>query len=555
MVISTGAMFAAQTGLSPVNDEPANLPSGYVFMKTGRYVDATHPPLVRYAMALPLLFLDPSPLPDNDDALRDWHPFGRTFIFHNDVSWKAILWSARAVVIALSAASLFLVFQWSRRLWGAWPAAFATVFLAFEPTLMGHGALATLDMGSSLLFFATTASYWRYRQRPTVAAFALFSIVLALSLMSKFSLDVLLAALPLAALLSGRIRGTPRWFVRVGIGLLTLVLVICIAYGFQSRTMAEDPQIVQHRKAASIARGIDRVAAELGTDRETLMDLPIPLYDLVKGAGLQLFHAVAQDQWEDADFYQYLNGEYSRNGWRTYYLWTFFLKSSLPTLMLLVVMVPAAFAAGFRRRHRHGGSEEEPDLWPFLVVPPLLYFAACSAATINIGHRYLLPIYPFVAMGAAWLSSLMTGKLSKALLVGLLAWHVGAAAMAWPHYIAYFNEAAGGGRRGHEHLVDSNLDWGQDLLSLKDDAIARRSAGVDVYGDLFGTVRPVDLGFEMKAIPREPGILARGRPATLYISVNRWLLKSERHPQGLYPWLIGREPDRWVGSSIVVFDR
>lgn len=549
VLVSAGAMFAAQTRLSPVNDEPANLPSGYVFMKTGRYVDATHPPLVRYVMAVPLLFMDPSPLPDNADALRDWHPFGRAFIFQNDVSWQAILWSARAAVIALSAACLVLVFAWARRLWGSWPAAFATVFLAFEPTLMGHGALATLDMGSSFLFFATVASYWRYRRRPTTGAFVLFAVILSTALMSKFSLAVLLVALPLTALLSGRVQGAPRWFVRLGIGLATFTVITCAAYGFQSRTMAEDPQIVEHRKSASIARGIDRVAAELGTDRATLMNQPIPLYDLVKGAGLQLFHAAAQDQWEDANFYQYLNGDYSRSGWRTYYLWTFALKSSLPTLVVTALLIPAAFGAGFRRRR--GVKGQGPDLWPFLVIPPLLYLAACSAATINIGHRYLLPLYPFVAMGAGWLFSLASGKVSKALLVGVLTWHVGAAGLAWPHYIAYFNEAVGGTSAGHRHLVDSNVDWGQDLLFLKDDVAARRSEGQTVYGDLFGTVRPADLGYDLEAIPRDPGALAG--PATLYISVNRWRLKSERHPRGLYPWLDGREPDRWVGSSIAVF--
>lgn len=546
-------MFAAQTRLSPVNDEPANLPSGYVFMKTGRYVDATHPPLVRYVMAVPLLFLDPSSLPDNDDALRDWHPFGRAFIFDNDVSWKAILWSSRAAVIALSAACLVLVFGWARRLWGPWPAAFATVFLAFEPTLMGHGSLATLDMGSSLLFFAAVASFWRYRRRPTTSTFVLFALVLSAALMSKFSLAVLLVALPVTALLSGRVKGAPRWYLRVLLGLMVFVAVTCAAYGFQSRSMAEDPQIVQHRKSASIARGIDRVAAELGTDRDTLMNRPIPLYDLVKGAGLQLFHAAAQDLWEDADFYQYLNGEYSRSGWRTYYLWTYILKSSLPTLLLTTLLVPALFVAGFRRRRGGNGAGQGPDLWPFLVVPPLVYLAACSAATINIGHRYLLPLYPFVAMGAGWLFSLASGKLPKALLVGVLAWHVGVAGLAWPHYIAYFNEAVGGTPQGHHHLVDSNLDWGQDLLYLEGDVIARRSAGAAVYGDLFGTVKPTDLGFDLEAIPQDPGTLAR--PATVYISVNRWLLKSERHPEGLYPWLEGREPDRWVGSSIAVFDR
>ena len=34
--------------------------------------------------------------------------------------------------------------------------------------------------------------------------------------------------------------------------------------------------------------------------------------------------------------------------------------------------------------------------------------------------------------------------------------------------MSYFNEPAGGPENGHNHLVDSNIDWGQDLLELRD---------------------------------------------------------------------------------------
>ena len=43
-------------------------------------------------------------------------------------------------------------------------------------------------------------------------------------------------------------------------------------------------------------------------------------------------------------------------------------------------------------------------------------------------------------------------------------WHP---ALVHPHYLAYFNELAGGPRNGYKYLVDSNLDWGQELMQLK----------------------------------------------------------------------------------------
>lgn len=549
-------MFAGQMRLSPVNDEPASIPSGYEFLTTGRFVDPTHPPLIRYVMAIPLLVLAPDPLASDPDAERDWHPFGRRFLFQNHRSWQSILWSARAAVIVLSIGLVALVFIWARRLWGDGPAAVAAVFLAFEPTLMGHGSLATLDAGATLTFFGSVAAYWRYRQRPDRLSFAAVAVVLALAVMAKFSNAILLLAIPLAAALCGPLPApAPARRFRALTIVATLVLVSAACYGFRARSMAQDPQIAHHREAAATRAGIERVARTLGTDADTLMNQPIPMYDLLKGAGLQVFHAAAQDLWEDADFYQYLNGEYSRSGWRSYYLWTFGLKSTLPTLGLTAILAGLGVVTIVRRRKGPSSGPTPSRTWPVLVVPPLLHLAACSASTIAIGHRYLLPIYPFLAMGAGYVTARFARRLlGKAAIAVVLAWHVVSSVAVWPHAIAYFNEMAGGPRNGYRYLSDSNLDWGQDLLFLREDASRRQAEGREVYADVFGTVRPGDLGMSLPPIPDDPGLLDRGRPVTLYLSVNRWLLRSRAHPDGLYPFLHGRAPDRFVGVSIAVFE-
>jgi hypothetical protein len=38
----------------------------------------------------------------------------------------------------------------------------------------------------------------------------------------------------------------------------------------------------------------------------------------------------------------------------------------------------------------------------------------------------------------------------------------------YPHTLSYFNEVAGGPLNGPEQLLDANIDWGQDLLYLKE---------------------------------------------------------------------------------------
>ena len=48
-----------------------------------------------------------------------------------------------------------------------------------------------------------------------------------------------------------------------------------------------------------------------------------------------------------------------------------------------------------------------------------------------------------------------------------LGWQLIESCSIRPDYLAYFNQIAGGPRNGYKHLVDSSLDWGQDLPALK----------------------------------------------------------------------------------------
>ena len=48
-----------------------------------------------------------------------------------------------------------------------------------------------------------------------------------------------------------------------------------------------------------------------------------------------------------------------------------------------------------------------------------------------------------------------------------MAWYAVSVLHVHPRYLGYFNELAGGPSQGWRYLVDSNVDWGQDLKALK----------------------------------------------------------------------------------------
>jgi len=86
---------------------------------------------------------------------------------------------------------------------------------------------------------------------------------------------------------------------------------------------------------------------------------------------------------------------------------------------------------------------------------------------LNIGIRYVLPCYAMAWVGlGVGLSRLPVRSLAGGVAAGMLALYAAASVAAYPHHLSYFNLLAGGRTHAWRHLVDSNLDWGQELRHL-----------------------------------------------------------------------------------------
>ena len=165
----------------------------------------------------------------------------------------------------------------------------------------------------------------------------------------------------------------------------------------------------------------------------------------------------------------YLRGEYSQAGFRSYFLWTFLLKTPLPAIAAIV----AGIALAFYRRMSWARN------LAFLLLPVAIGLFSLIPSHINIGHRHLLFVYPFLYVLAGGLANELSKKARTrwpiiAGAIALLAlsssfvfYPLWRPQIIFPHYLAYFNELAGGPLNGWRSLADSNIDWGQDLPGLK----------------------------------------------------------------------------------------
>jgi hypothetical protein len=246
----------------------------------------------------------------------------------------------------------------------------------------------------------------------------------------------------------------------------------------------------------------------------------------------------------------FLLGDHSDTGFWSFFPVSFVVKTPVPLLVLIALALWLAASRRLRSR---------ADV--FLWIPIALYAAISVTRGINIGHRHLLPLYPFlfVAAGraAAWALSSRPRRAPAALVGVLAAWHLGAALWIHPHYLAYFNELAGGPGRGYRILVDSSLDWGQDLRGLKPYMEAHGIPRVKL--SYFGTADPAYYGIACDLLP---GYLPLPREVVRTFAPGDVLAISATNLQGVYldpadrPMMerLRRErPVGNVGHSILIF--
>jgi tetratricopeptide (TPR) repeat protein len=260
----------------------------------------------------------------------------------------------------------------------------------------------------------------------------------------------------------------------------------------------------------------------------------------------------------------FFNGEFNFYGRKTFFPYTFLVKTPLPVFAIIALAATAA-GARWRREGKSWGAPvwrqagrgfyETLPLWILLTF----YWGVAIFHHVNVGHRHILPTYAplFVLCGAAvgWMDgsgrgtgirvSRMAGVAICGLMVAL------AAEMAWrfPNYLAYFNGIVSPDQ-GYRHLVDNSLDWGQDLPGVKRYLQEHPPAG-RVFLSYFGVASPGDYQIPITSLYSAPGwdwqasppVLELDQPAPPQGRLRSYeFLGSTVHPDGMQGWLWAQKP-------------
>jgi hypothetical protein len=429
---------------------------------------------------------------------------GHQFFYETGHDHFPMLMRARAMILLFNVATGALIFVWSRRLFGT-PGAFVSLALfGFSPNFLAHGALATSDACMTFFFLASVGAWWRHLHDGRARWWWISSVAFGFAWVAKYSAPLLLPMMILMALarawsapplaLGGRTitsRGGKfgaAALSAVGHGFVAIA-VIWACYGF--RYAAFNPALPP---ADHFIRPWEVLDLHIGFAGQFLR--ACASVHLLPEAFLYGFAYVLETAQVRSAF---LNGDYSTTGWVSFFPWAFALKTTLPVLAACIAVV-----ALVARRWLKTLSPWREDLYRVAPLASLfvVYWIFSLTSHLNIGHRHILPTYPviYIAAGAlgAWLISRRIGLVAAG--VAVLAGQVTEAIRAAPHFLAYFNVLGGGPENGHRHLVDSSLDWGQDLPGLKTWLV--QSAGeAPVFLSYFGTGEPDYYGIRARRLP------------------------------------------------------
>ncbi|MGH7136394.1 MAG: hypothetical protein ACREHD_11685, partial [Pirellulales bacterium] len=240
--------------------------------------------------------------------------------------------------------------------------------------------------------------------------------------------------------------------------------------------------------------------------------------------------------WFDRPHQSYLRGEWGDKGWWYYYLYGLAVKLPLGTWLIVLA---AATLWSRDRRCRLSPADDAFLLLPVVLVLSFITFSSAYQSHI----RYAMPVLPFVFVWASRIapSSLVRPRIGVFTGAALF-WSAASALTAYPHCIAYFNELAGGMCNGDKHLIDSNIDWGQDLYELQA-WLARHPEARPFHLAYFGGVDPRLAGIEFTLPPKSPPDKG-ARAASGRIKEEGWYAISVNYLHGL-PFSAPDGQGRW----------
>jgi hypothetical protein len=588
LLVYAGLAWTAASQKSATYDEPLEIASAYAATVHGDYrLDYEHPVLWKYwawlgnaGVSVKADLSGGSWREMGVDPMKKWD-FAHALVYGPGNDPHRLVAGSRAMMLVVAVVLGGLIGWWAWRLAGVVAAIVAVGLFSLDPNFIGHGPLVKNDVAISLVTLAVLCVTWGLGRRVT------WGRAVALGLLCGVGLTVKLSAILLGPIVAGLLLGRAllgddwqifggrhvvgsgrKVGVTVGLCLWAAVAsyaVIWAVYGFRYAASPDPAFHIDTREIVRLA-GLKAYYARDPNHRPSEQQLAEFDPGLVADVALKLneWHALPESWLAGVLFMgrnaigesSYLNGRKHYGGTWYYFLEAMAVKTPTGTVMAILM------AVGWwtLRRKDHNGVAA-PAAFSFsswsiacLLVPVGALLVASCFAELNLGIRYIFPVYPllFILLGvtAAAVWSSRPGRLATVVLMLAVAVE---SLFAYPNYIAFFNSPSGGPRGGLYLLGDSNLDWGQDLPAVVE--WQKRHPDAPLYLSYFGMADPAAWGIRYHNLPPvyQYGPKQEWPTGEAYMLISATNLQGIYLRQDLYEPFRSQAPEEVLGGSIYVY--
>ncbi|MDD3773683.1 MAG: glycosyltransferase family 39 protein [Patescibacteria group bacterium] len=468
--VMTFIMVNLALGDSGTTDEVAHIPAGYSYNNALDFrLNPEHPPLAKALSGVPLQFMSLNNFYDNWSwqQINQWEA-GWNFIYKLGNNADQVLFWSRLPIIFLTIVLALFLFFWAKSLYGRKVALFVLALFAFSPEFLAHGHLVTTDVAAALGFVIAIWSYVRFLQKSSWANLVLAGVLFGVAQTLKFSCFLLIPILFL--ILVGWVItwrenqgffqtfwprfGKSFWILLIG---LFTIWLIYLPFTWNMSKEVEHQVIDKNLTTDNRTAPFRNFLYKLEGNKITR-----PLGHYTLGLFLVFGRAGGGNN-------TYILDHFSDKGIKWYFPVAWLLKTPLVLHGLVILGLVLLLRFGF------WGKQDKWQLY-YIFVPFAVYWLVTLAGSLNIGVRHLIPTIPFlflfIGRSVYPLFNFDFGKINlptrvvfKFLSLIFLGWYILTSILVYPFYLAYFNELTWG-KAKHNFLVDSNLDWGQDLKRL-----------------------------------------------------------------------------------------
>ncbi len=471
---SLAALLAVQTLLllliswrtGPGWDEWGHLPSGLFHWQYGDFQPyCVNPPLIRMIASLPVLLaggdVEYEPLPEIQGlrvegflALNYIQTYGpQTF------TWISI---ARSVLIPISLLGTYLIAVVGTRLYGFRSGLAAATLWCFSPTVLTFGASIAPDVSAAVFGLLAAWRFYIWLPLPSTSSSLFAGACLAVAMLSKATWVILPPLLIVVGLIYARRAGRRwRWHPRmVQVGLITISSWVLVHACYDFRGTLRELGSFEFVSDTLTGREATEASAPATGNRFrgtplAYLRAPLPA-DYVRGLDIQ------KHDFEGANT-SYLFGVRRDRGWWYYYLVGILLKEPIAIwIVMATAWGGAAWGSTLRQRRTKRTCQ-------FVIIAPGIAVLILVSSQTGFNHhlRYVLPFLPCMYLLAARPVAKLRPNV-RSVCVAALSWYAISGISAVPRTYAFFTEAIGGVDEGWRYLDNSNLDWGQDLLTIKE---------------------------------------------------------------------------------------